>query len=195
GYVGDLPSKGLPAITDWRHYRAAHSGVCVYQGDQWPAEWRGLVLFGNIHQNAINCDRLTPVGATYKAEKESKLLGPWKSDTEVCAGNFLVSEDPWFRPVSTQTGPDGAVWIADWSDKYPCYQNAQADPEGVDREMGRIWRVVWVGNKPGQAVASRPERKMNLMTMRSSQLVKQLESRNAWHRRQAQRLLTESVRA
>src|SRR5436190_11074162 len=68
GYVGDLPSKGLPAIVDFRHYRAAHAGLCVYQGDQYPAEWRGLVMLGNIHQSALNCDRLTPVGATYKAE-------------------------------------------------------------------------------------------------------------------------------
>ena len=155
GYVGDLPSKGLPAIVNFRHYRAAHSGICIYQGDQWPAEWRGLVFLGNIHQNSLNCNRLTSVGATYKAEKESKLLGPSKGDHEVGAGNFLISDDPWFRPVSCQTGPDGAMWIADWSDKYPCYQNAQADPEGVDREMGRIWRVVWVGEEKGKAVASR----------------------------------------
>ena len=67
GYVGDLPSKGLPAIVDWRHYRAAHAGITVYQGDQYPAEWRGLVFLGNIHQSALNCDRLTPVGSTYKA--------------------------------------------------------------------------------------------------------------------------------
>src|SRR5206468_3499212 len=106
GYVGDLPSKGLPAIVDWRHYRAAHSGICIYQGDQWPAEWRGLVFVGNIHQSAINCDRLTPVGATYRAEKESKLLGPSKGEWEVGAGNFLVCDDHWFRPVSVQTGPD-----------------------------------------------------------------------------------------
>ena len=193
GYVQDLPSKGLPATVDWRHYRAAHSGICVYQGDQWPAEWRGLVFLGNIHQSAINCDRLTPVGATYRAEKESKLLGPSKGDWDVGAGNFLVCDDHWFRPVSVQSGPDGAMWIADWSDKYPCYQNAQADPDGVDRELGRIWRVVWVGDKPGKAVASRPEKKMNLKAKSGGQLVKQLESRNAWHRRQAQRLLTESV--
>ena len=156
GYVGDLPSKGLPAIVNWRHYRAAHAGITVYQGDQYPAEWRGLVFLGNIHQSAINLDRLTPVGATYTAEKESKLLGPDKGISQVGAGNFLVSQDPWVRPVSVQTGPDGALWVMDWYDKYPCYQNAQADPEGVDREFGRIWRVVWVGDQPGKAVASRP---------------------------------------
>ncbi|HWN96351.1 MAG TPA: PVC-type heme-binding CxxCH protein, partial [Methylomirabilota bacterium] len=73
GYVGDLPSKGLPAIVDFRHYRAAHAGIAIYQGDQWPAEWRGLVFLGNIHQSALNVDRLTPVGSTYKGERESTL--------------------------------------------------------------------------------------------------------------------------
>jgi putative membrane-bound dehydrogenase-like protein len=191
GYVGDLPSKGLPAIVDWRHYRAAHAGICIYRGDQWPAEWRGLAYLGNIHQSAINCDRLEPVGSTYKATKESTLLGQDKGTWEVGAGNFLVCDDHWFRPVSNQTGPDGAMWIMDWSDKYPCYQNAQADPEGVDRELGRIWRVVWTGDQPGKAVPSRPGKDMNLAKLSTKELAGLLENENNWQRRQGQRLLTE----
>ncbi len=190
-YVGDLPTKGLPAIVDWRHYRAAHAGICVYQGDQYPPEWRGLVMLGNIHQNALNCDRLTPVGSTYKAEKESKLLGADKGIGAVGAGNFLVSKDPWFRPISVQTGPDGALWVADWSDKYPCYQNAQADPLGVDREFGRIWRVVWTGNQPGKKIPSRPDTKMDLKKASDAQLAQLLAHPNSWQRRQAQRLIGE----
>jgi putative membrane-bound dehydrogenase-like protein len=206
GYVNDLPTKGLPAIVDWRHYRAAHAGLTVYQGDQYPAEWRGLVMLGNIHASSINCDRLTPVGATYKADKESKLLGPageavhkksgekiakgeeWK---HVGPGTFLVSQDPWFRPVSTQTGPDGAMWVMDWYDKYPCYQNAQADPEGVDRVYGRIWRVVWTGDQPDKAVPSRPSKGMDLAKLSGTELVELVSNTNSWQRRQAQRLLSE----
>ncbi len=191
GYAGDLPSKGLPAIADWRHYRAAHAGITIYQGDQWPAEWRGHAYLGNIHQNAINCDRLTPVGSTYKAEKESTLLGPDKGTWEVGAGNFLVCDDHWFRPVSNQTGPDGAMWIMDWADRYPCYQNAQADPEGVDREMGRIWRVVWVGDQPGKPVPSRPEKEMDLSKLGVANLAARLARSNSWTSRAAQHLLSE----
>lgn len=191
GYAGDLPSKGLPAIADWRHYRAAHAGITIYQGDQWPAEWRGHAYLGNIHQNAINCDRLTPVGSTYKATKESTLLGPDKGTWEVGAGNFLVCDDHWFRPVSNQTGPDGAMWIMDWADRYPCYQNAQADPEGVDRELGRIWRVVWVGDQPGKPVPSRPSQDMNLAKLSTEELAGLLEHENNWQRRMAQRVITE----
>jgi putative membrane-bound dehydrogenase-like protein len=191
GYVGDLPTKGLPAIVDWRHFRAAHAGICIYQGDQWPAEWRGLVFLGNIHESAVNCDRLTLVGSTYRAERETKLLGPRKGDYQIGGGTFLASDDRWFRPVATHTGPDGAVWIADWCDKYPCYQNAQADPEGVDRELGRIWRVVWVGDEKGKAVASRPKVRLDKMT--EAELITPFYDYNNWTRRHAQRLLTERM--
>lgn len=191
GYAGDLPGSGLPAIANWRHFRAAHAGITIYQGDQWPSEWRGHAYLGNIHQNAINCDRLTPVGSTYKATKEATLLGEDRGTWEVGAGTFLVSEDHWFRPVSNQTGPDGAMWIMDWCDRYPCYQNAQADPEGVDRELGRIWRVVWVGDQPGKAVGSRPTQDMNLAKLGLDELAAVLQSRNSWQRRMAQRVITE----
>ena len=182
GYASELPTKGLPAIVDWRHFRAAHAGIQIYQGDQYPKEWQGLVFIGNIHQSALNLDRLEEVGSTYKAHKETTEVGP---------GNFLVSDDGWFRPVSVQTGPDGALWVMDWYDKYPCYQNAQADPEGVDREHGRIWRVVWVGDQPGKPVPSRPQRDMNLTRLGEDDLAGLLEHKNNWQRRTAQRLIGE----
>ena len=181
----------LPSIVDYLHYRAAHAGVDIYQGNQFPAVWQGLAFLGNIHQSALNLNRLEPFGASFKASKATQLLGPAKGDFEVGGGNFLISKDPWFRPVSTQTGPDGALWVMDWYDKYPCYQNANADPEGVDREHGRIWRVVWVGDQAGQAVPSRPARNMDLAALPNLALVTMLEHANSWQRRVAQRLLTE----
>ena len=181
----------LPSIVDFLHYRAAHAGVDIYQGNQFPAVWQGLAFLGNIHQSALNLNRLEPFGASFKASKATSVLGSAKGDFEVGGGNFLISKDPWFRPVSTQTGPDGALWVMDWYDKYPCYQNANADPEGVDREHGRIWRIVWVGDQPGKTVPSRPTRNMDLAELPSLALVTILEHANSWQRRTAQRLLTE----
>ena len=170
----------LPSIVDHKHHMAAYCGICIYQGNQFPPEYRGHVLMGNIHQNAINHDRLVPNGSSFKALAEK---------------DFLTTTDGWFRPVSEQVGPDGALWIADWYDKYPCYQNAQADPEGVDRERGRIWRVVYRGDKPGTKVPSRPEAKMDLSKASVPDLVKLLEHPNVWQRRMAQRLLAEKKSA
>jgi putative membrane-bound dehydrogenase-like protein len=166
----------LPSIVDHKHHMAAYAGIDIYQGDQWPAEWRGAALQGNIHQNAINLDRLTPKGSSFSA-------GRWND-----SGDFLTTKDGWFMPVSTQTGPDGAVWVMDWYDKYPCYQNANADPDGVDRERGRIWRVVWVGDDANKKVPSHPAG-LNLARLPSSELVGLLAHPNVWHRRQAQRVL------
>ena len=163
----------LPSIVDFKHHMAAFAGVNVYQGDQWPASWKGEILVGNIHQNALNNDHVETKGASFKASKRP---------------NFLTTKDGWFMPVSTQTGPDGAVWVMDWYDKYPCYQNANADPAGVDRERGRIWRVVWTGDQPGKPVPSHPEG-LNLGKASSADLVQTLAHPIVWQRRMAQRVL------
>ncbi len=166
----------LPSIVDHRHKMAAYAGVQVYQGNQYPEEYRGEIFIGNIHDNAIHQDHLSPNGSSFKSS--------FKQD-------FIRSNDGWFMPVSTQTGPDGALWIMDWYDKYPCYQNARADPDGVDRELGRIWRAVYVGKDKGKPVPSRPEVKMDLGKLSTTELVKTLSHPNIWQRKMAQRLLTE----
>ena len=121
-----------------RHFRAAYAGIQIYQGGIYPADTHGNVFFGNIHDNAIHEEALEPVGATFKAKP---------------VRDFLRANDGWFRPVSIQTGPDGFLWVMDWCDKYPCYQNAQANPGGVDREKGRIWRVCYTGSEEGKKLA------------------------------------------
>ncbi len=177
GYA-DMHSQrgGIPSIVDHRHHMAAYAGVQVYQGDQYPAEHRGTIVMGNLHDNAIHQDVLTPNGSSFKASAKQ---------------DFVRANDGWFMPVSTQTGPDGCLWIMDWYDKYPCYQNARADPDGVDREHGRIWRVVWTGKEKGRAVPSRPQRGMDLARASTSELVALLSHPNSWQRRMAQQLLVE----
>ena len=168
----------LPSIVDHKHHMAAYCGICVYQGDQFPAEYQGRVFMGNIHQNAINHDRLIPNGASFKAVAEK---------------DFLTTSDGWFRPISQQVGPDGALWIGDWCDKYPCYQNAQADPEGVDRERGRIWRVVYVGKEAGKKIPPRPDVGMDLSKLTGTNLVAMLDHSNVWQQRTALRVLRENL--
>ena len=165
----------LSSIVDHKHFRAAYAGIQVYQGDQYPEEYRGTIFMGNIHDSSIHQDRLTPNGSSFKAS---------------FIKDFLRANDGWFRPVSTQVGPDGALWVMDWYDKYPCYQNANADPEGVDRAHGRIWRVVYTGNEKGKPVPSHPEG-MDLKQLSTRELVETLQHGNVWHRRVAQRLLSE----
>jgi putative membrane-bound dehydrogenase-like protein len=163
----------IPSIVHHSHHMAAYAGVCIYQGDQWPASWRGEALMGNIHQNALNHDHLEPTGSSFTASAKD---------------DFLTTKDGWFMPVSSQVGPDGALWVMDWYDKYPCYQNANADPQGVDRERGRIWRIVWVGDHPEQSIPSHVDG-LDFAKLSNSGLIEHLSHPNVWQRRMAQRVL------
>ena len=202
----------LPSIVKHKHFRAAYAGVQIYQGGVYPKDTWGHAFIGNIHDNAIHEEILTPVGSTFKCEPRR---------------DFLRANDGWFRPVSTQTGPDGNLWVMDWCDKYPCYQNAKANPDGVDRSYGRIWRVMHrtsetnpdpfrfqysapeTSDQPSHVnvresrvakpvfsglatkIQSRPTAKMDLAKVPTEQLVGQLENPNNWVRRMARRLLVE----
>src|SRR5580765_1485429 len=64
----------LPSIVDHKHHMAAYCGICIYQGNQFPEEYLGHVLMGNIHQSAINRDVLTPNGSSFKASAEKDFL-------------------------------------------------------------------------------------------------------------------------
>ena len=167
---------GLSSIVDHRHHLAAYSGVQVYQGNQYPEEYLGTIMMGNIHDNSVHQDGLKRNGSSFIASHLK---------------DFIRTTDGWFRPVSQQVGPDGALWVMDWYDKYPCYQNARANPEGVDREYGRIWRAVYVGDQPGKEVPPRIAKSLDLEKMTTRQLVKFLAHPNVWMRETAQRVLIE----
>ncbi len=170
------PRGGLASIVDHKHFRAAYCGVQVYQGDQYPQSYTGKIFMGNIHDSSVHMDELKPNGSSFTASDRP---------------DFVRANDGWFRPISIQVGPDGNIWLGDWYDKYPCYQNARADPEGVDRTYGRIWRVVYTGKEKGKPVMSRPSKEMNLAKLPSAELVKLLAHANVWQRRMAQHVLTE----
>ena len=67
----------------------------------------------------------------------------------------MVSDDPWFRPVDIELGPDGALYVADFYNRIIGHYEVPLDHPGRDRERGRIWRIVYKG-KDGKA---RPPRK------------------------------------
>ena len=190
GYARDLPGRGLPAIADWCHERPGHAGITVYQGDQWPAEWRGLVILANALEGGLHCDRLSRVGSTYKAEKESTLLGAAAEETNsVGPGNFLVSGEA-LTPIDIQTGPDGTIWMLDSAHVDPAYGGTPSARTEQGSELGRIWRVIWVGEERGKQVPSRRGVNMNLSALSTDELAALLEHENIWQRRTAQRLLS-----
>lgn len=155
--------KGVTDKTDAAGGGHAHIGLMIYQGDNWPAEYRDRVYTLNLHGRRINCDIPERKGAGFTAKH-----GP----------DFCFIQDTWFRGMDLITGPDGGVFIADWSDSGECH-----DHDGVHRTSGRIYKLVY--EKP------KPTVPFDLAKWRDTQLLTLLDNDNQWWVRQARRLLTE----
>lgn len=137
----------------------AHCGMLIYQADQWPAEYRGRVLTLNLHGQRINQEILEADGSGYVARH---------------APDMLIAGDPFFRGMELMTGPEGAVYVSDWSDTGECHEHS-----GVHRTSGRIYRVAY---KPNDKL---PLPTVDLTTQSDQQLVALQNDRNNWYQRQA----------
>lgn len=158
----------IESIVDHTHQKAAYCGIHYFDSDAYPEQYRDKLYMGNIHGNCINVDSLTRNGATYAGKGEP---------------DFLSANDAWFMPVVQKTGPDGCLYILDWYDRYHCYQDANRDPEGIDRLKGRLYRVRYEGvENPAPFDLSRES---------DDQLIARLHSPNIFYRDLAQRLLAE----
>lgn len=158
----------LESIVDHLHQKRAYCGITFFDGANFPPEYRRKLFMGNIHGNAINLDTVAKNGSTYSAKSQD---------------DFLKANDAWFMPVVQKTGPDGALYIVDWYDRYHCYQDANRDPAGIDRLKGRIYRVRYDKNK------LLPVEDMSKKT--GSELVDMLGHENVWHRETSRRILME----
>ncbi|MEQ1852414.1 MAG: dehydrogenase, partial [Chthoniobacteraceae bacterium] len=185
-----FPIRVTPAVTlgalelrddgRLRTYTIA-SGVCCYDGHQFPDDARGNVFVPDSAGHLIG--RLKLSGG----------IAPEASRFYPAEQEFLASTDERFRPVNARVGPDGALYIADfyhgiiehvifmvpWLTKQITERHLD---EGND--LGRIWRVV-AEDRPLERTAPK------LASASSAELVKTLAHANGWHRLTAQRLLVE----
>jgi len=156
----------------------AHSGCMIYLGDNWPAEYRGDVFTLNIHGQRLNRDKLRHHGSGYLARHGE---------------DMAFSKDPWFRGVSVKYGPDGGVFISDWSDTGECHDYTEADCE---KSGGRIFKVVYsAGQTLENAIAGAVGEKFDLSRMSSEELLALQTHTNEWHVRHSRRLLEERAAA
>jgi putative membrane-bound dehydrogenase-like protein len=142
----------------------AHVGCMIYLGDNWPAEYRGNAFMLNIHGQRLNRDILEPQGSGYVAKH---------------APDFAFSQDPWFRGMHAKYGPDGGVYISDWSDVGECHDNKE---EQIDRTSGRIFKIVYE-----KSVRFRS----NLAQLADGKLAVLQTHPNEWRARHARRILQE----
>lgn len=153
------------------------SGVTVYRGAAYPAEFRGQVFVAEVASNAIHRRTLAPRGATFLSER---------ADENV---EFLASTDNWFRPVNFSNAPDGTLHVLDMYRE--TIEHPWSIPDDIlaaldlrsGRDRGRIYRLAPEGFRPPP-----PPR---LGAANTAELVRTLENPHSWWRETAQRLLVE----
>lgn len=143
----------------------AHCGAMIYLGDNWPDEYRNSILMGNIHGKRLNRDTLHRQGSGYVGKH---------------AQDFLLANDEWFRPIAMTYGPDGAVYVIDWSDTGECHEK---DAHGAHHDSGRIYKITY---RQTQSATN-----LDLAKRSNEELVKLQLHKNDWYVRHARRLLQE----
>ncbi len=158
------------------------AGSQIFRGDRLPQELRGDFFFGEpvgrlVRRAKVEThDGLTVLSNPYQPQKSE----------------FLRSTDPYFRPVSVTTAPDGTLYIVDmyrgiiqegaWT-RPGSYVRKVIERFHLDKVVGhgRIWRLVHDSASPGPAPA--------MLSESATDLVAHLRHPNGWWRDTAQKLL------
>jgi putative membrane-bound dehydrogenase-like protein len=144
----------------------AHVGAMIYLGDNWPDAYRGHLFTLNLHGNRMSHDVIEPKGSGVVVKH---------------AKDFLRANDPWFRGLDLQYGPDGGVYVTDWTDTGECH-----DYDRCDMTNGRIYKITYGEGK---------RTPVDLAKRTNNELVELQRHRNEWHARHARRLLHERAQA
>lgn len=158
GYFGHAPHSG------WRGGHVTQLGL-VYQGGAFPKEFNGTWITPRLLDNRIEWNTMTPDGSSFRTKY---------------AGDLVTSSDPRFRPVDLRTGPDGAIYIADW---YDIRANHVIAVDDWDKDTGRVYRLA-----PKGLPFYKP---FDLSKLSSDQLVDLLDNPNDWYARTARRILAD----
>ena len=147
-------------------------GNVVYQGAAFPERFNNVCIAPNIRQNAVRWYPFETKGSTFATRQ---------------GGDFLVSSDPWFRPVDMTVGPDGALYIADWYDIHLSHASPVNRSQWYmpSRDDGRIWRVSTKDSKPNFKTGK------PLQNLAGTKLLNLLDDPNSFYRRELWPLLGE----
>ena len=155
------------------------TGITIYRGSAYPAEYRGNVFVGDVGGNLVHRKILEIDGATYRAHRAD------------LKAEFLASTDNWFRPVNFANTPEGTLLILDMYRE--TIEHPFSIPEPIKkhldltsgRDRGRLYALVPYGQRKPRSTAEARRCES------ASELVKLLADPDAWWRETAQRLLFE----
>jgi putative heme-binding domain-containing protein len=142
------------------------SGLEIIEDPHFPDDWQDTFVTCDFRGNRLNRFALTEAGSGYASKQ---------------LPDVLASTHRGFRPIDVRTGPDGALYIADWFN--PIIQHGEVDFRDPrrDRTNGRIWRLTAKGR---QLSVNADFAKMDIPA-----LIEQLSNSRRWNRQFAKQEL------
>lgn len=122
GYFEDMQHHSVPRFT--------HNFV-IYEDPLLPERLHGHLFGIEPLQGRVVVSAVRPDRSSFRTEDVDRPL---------------MSADPWFRPVDIKSGPDGAVYIADFYEQRIDHSSHYAGR--IDRSSGRIYRLVPKRDQP-----------------------------------------------
>ena len=206
--------RQMPSITPGNYPKFC--GLELIYSPHFPESWQGTAVTCDFRAHKIVHFKINDLGEEDKTAKQlsseagdgtaKQQSGEGKQKNSADASSSLLrsfavksaytteqlpvlvqTSDATFRPIDVKLGPDGALYIADWSN--PIINHGEVDFRDPrrDKTHGRIWRL---GVKGGKKVKWE-----SLVEKKPGDLIKSLTSGNAWERANAQRALIHAAGA
>lgn len=160
-----------PDMKPFENEATALAGLAYYADMHYPKEYQQNLFIGDVVASRIYRNSFTFKGTTPIGKREA---------------DFLLSKDPWFRPVDVKLGPDGAIYVADFYNSIIGHYEVPLDHPKRDRVSGRIWRITYKG---------KTNKHTDLKTASPEQLITSLDADNIKVRLEAANQLVERVGA
>ena len=108
-------------------------GLEIVRSTLFPVDWQGDILVNDFRAHRVVRFKVKEQGAGYMTQEMPDLMRTTAAS---------------FRPLDIKLGPDGALYLADWSN--PIIQHGEVDFRDPrrDKEHGRIWRIAPKGRAP-----------------------------------------------
>lgn len=158
--------REMPSVSPGNYPKFA--GIEIVRSPMFPADWQGDVITLDFRAHRVVRFKLSEQGSGFVTKEMPDL--------------FRTVADS-FRPIDVRHGPDGALYIADWSN--PIIQHGEVDFRDPrrDKAHGRIWRVAMKGGTAAKRV--------DLTQLTNPELLGRLASANGYEQEQARRVLIE----
>jgi len=193
--------RQMPSVSPGAYPKFA--GLEIVKSPHFPAEWQGNLITCDFRAHRIVRFAITDLSLTAEAQRrggEGEKAAPSTSPSASSASphlsasavksGYVTTEQPdlvrttdlSFRPIDVRLGPDGALYVADWSN--PVINHGEVDFRDPrrDKHMGRIWRITKKG-APALKWA-------DLTKIPARDLTLKISSDSQWERQQATGVLS-----